>query len=35
LATSVAAMPRPSSHLANPGTGTRRRAESSITIELA
>ena len=35
LAASVAAMPRPSSHRANDGTATFRRAESSITIELA
>jgi hypothetical protein len=27
--------PRPSSHRASGGTGTFRRAESSITIELA
>jgi hypothetical protein len=31
----VAAIPRPSSHRANVGTGFLRRAESSITIELA
>ena len=30
---SVAAMPRPSVHLARPGTGTLRRAESSITTD--
>jgi hypothetical protein len=35
LAASVAAIPRPSSHRASGGTGTFRRAESSITIELA
>jgi hypothetical protein len=34
LAASVAAMPGPSSHLANTGTGTFRRTESSITMEL-
>jgi hypothetical protein len=28
-------MPRPNSHRANAGTGVLRRAESSITIELA
>jgi hypothetical protein len=31
----VAAMLTPSSHRARAGTGTFRRAESSITIELA
>ena len=35
LAARVAAMPRPRSHRANAGTGVLRRAESSITIELA
>jgi hypothetical protein len=35
LAASVAAMPRPSSHRASAGTGTLRRAESSITMDLA
>ncbi len=35
LAAKVAAMPRPSSHRASAGTGASRRAESSITIELA
>jgi hypothetical protein len=35
FAASVAAMPRPGSHRASPGTGDFRRAESSITIELA
>jgi hypothetical protein len=35
IAASVAAMPKPSSHRASPGTATFRRAESSITIELA
>lgn len=35
LAASVAAVPRTSSHRANGGTGTFRRAESSIIIELA
>ena len=35
LAASVAATPRPSSHRASAGTGVLRRAESSITIELA
>jgi hypothetical protein len=35
LAVSVAAMPSPSSHRAKAGTGACRRAESSITTELA
>ena len=35
LAASVAAMPSPRSHRASAGTGVLRRAESSITIELA
>ena len=35
FAASVAAMPKPSSHRASAGTGILRRAESSITIELA
>jgi hypothetical protein len=35
LAASVAAMPRPRSHRASAGTGVLRRAESSMTIELA
>jgi len=35
LAASVAVIPTPSSHLANGGTSTFRRAESSIAIELA
>jgi hypothetical protein len=35
LAASVAATPKPSSHRASAGTGLFRRAESSITIELA
>jgi hypothetical protein len=35
LAASVAAIPSPSSHLARAGTGTFRRAEPSITIEVA
>jgi hypothetical protein len=35
LAASVAAIPRPGSHRAIGGTGTFRRAESSITMELA
>ena len=35
FAASVATMPNPSSHRASPGTRTFRRAESSITIELA
>jgi hypothetical protein len=35
LAASVAAMPNPRSHRASTGTGFLRRAESSITIELA
>ena len=34
LAAGVAAMPTPSSHRAIDGTGTFRRAESSINIEL-
>jgi hypothetical protein len=35
VAASVAAKPRPRSHRADAGTGSLRRAESSITIELA
>jgi hypothetical protein len=35
LAASVATMPRPRSHRASAGTGTLRRAKSSITIEPA
>ena len=35
FAASVATMPRPRSHRASAGTRTPRRAESSITIELA
>jgi hypothetical protein len=35
FAARVAAMPTPSNHLASLGTGILRRAESSITIELA
>jgi hypothetical protein len=35
LAASVAATPSPSSHRASSGTGILRRAEPSITIELA
>ena len=35
LAASVVAIPCPSSHPARAGTGTIRRAESSITIEVA
>ena len=35
LAARVAAIPKPRSHRASAGTGVLRRAESSITIELA
>jgi hypothetical protein len=35
MAAIVAATPGPSSHRASGGTGAFRRAESSITIELA
>lgn len=35
LLSSLRAIPRPSRHRASGGTGTLRRAESSITIELA
>jgi hypothetical protein len=35
FAAGVAVMPRPSSHRASAGTGTFRRAQSSMTIELA
>jgi hypothetical protein len=35
FAARVAMMPKPSSHRASAGTGTSRRAESSMTIELA
>jgi hypothetical protein len=35
VAESVAAIPKPRSHRVNAGTGVSRRAESSITIELA
>jgi hypothetical protein len=35
VAESVAGIPKPRSHRVNAGTGVSRRAESSITIELA